>query len=249
MKDESAIFGLRPVIEAIEAGKTIDKIFVQKGLQGEIFSELRKLITEYEITVSYVPVEKLNRFTGKNHQGVYAFVSPIEFDSIENVLPQIWENGKTPFILILDRISDVRNFGAIARTAECVGVDAIIIPLKGSASVNADAIKTSTGALYNIPVCKEGNLVNVIRYLQSAGISVYSASEKSADFIYDADFSVPTAIVMGSEEDGVSDSILKVSDKMIKLPMTGQIASLNVSVAAGAILYEAVRQRINQDLF
>lgn len=249
MKNEAGIFGLRPVIEAIEAGKTIDKIFIQKGLQGEIFSELRKLVTEYEIPVSYVPLEKLNRFTGKNHQGVYAFVSPIEFDSIENVLPQIWEKGKTPFLLILDRVSDVRNFGAIARTAECVGIDAIIIPAKGSASVNADAIKTSTGALFNIPVCKEGNLINVIKYLQSAGISVFSASEKSADFIYEADFSVPSAIVLGSEEDGVSDSILKISDKIIKLPMTGQTASLNVSVACGAILYEAVRQRINQDLF
>ena len=196
-----------------------------------------------------MPLEKLKRFTGKNQQDVYAFVSPIEFDSIENVLPQIWEQGKTPFILILDRVSDVRNFGAIARTAECVGVDAIIIPAKGSASVNADAIKTSTGALYNIPVCKEGNLVNVIKYLQSAGISIFSASEKSAEFIYDADFSVPAAIVMGSEEDGVSDSIIKISDKIIKLPMAGQTASLNVSVAAGAILYEAVRQRMLQDLF
>jgi len=249
MKNEGGIFGLRPVIEAIEAGKTIDKIFVQKGLQGEIFSELRKLITEHEIPVSYVPVEKLNRFTGKNHQGVYAFISPIEFDSIENVLPQIYEKGKTPFILILDRVSDVRNFGAIARTAECVGVDAIIIPSKGSASVNGDAIKTSTGALYNIPVCKEGNLVNVVRYLQASGISVFSASEKASEFMYDVDFAVPTAIVMGSEEDGVSDSIIKISDKMIKLPMAGQTASLNVSVACGAMLYEAVRQRILADLF
>lgn len=249
MKNEGGIFGLRPVIEAIEAGKTIDKIFVQKGLQGEIFYELRKLITEYEIPVSYVPVEKLNRFTGKNHQGVYAFISPIEFDSIENVLPQVWEQGKTPFILILDRVSDVRNFGAIARTAECVGVDVIIVPAKGSASVNADAIKTSTGALFNIPVCRETSLVNVIQYLQASGITVVAASEKSAEYIYDANFSVPTAIVMGSEEDGVSDSILKVSDKIVKLPMTGQTASLNVSVACGAILYEAVRQRMNADLF
>ncbi len=244
MKDEGAVFGLRPVIEAIEAGKTVDKLFVQKGLQGEIFYELRKLITEHEIPVSYVPLEKLNRLTGKNHQGVYAFISPIEFDKIENVLPQIFEQGKTPFILILDRVSDVRNFGAIARTAECVGVDAIIVPFKGSASINADAIKTSTGALYNIPVCREESLRKTIDYLQASGIAIMSASEKASDFLYEVDFAVPCAIVMGSEEDGVSDSILKISDNMIKLPMIGQTASLNVSVACGAVLYEAVRQRM-----
>ncbi len=249
MKREGGIFGLRPVIEAIESGKTIDKLFVQKGLQGEIFSQLRKLITEYDIPTSYVPVEKLNRLTGKNHQGIYAFLSPIDFDSIENVLPQIYEQGKTPFLLILDRVSDVRNFGAIARTAECVGIDAIIVPMKGSASVNADAIKTSTGALYNIPVCKEHNLKKTVEYLQQSGISTVAASEKSEKLLYDADFSTPVAIIMGSEEDGISDNLLKISDNIIKLPMAGQTASLNVSVACGAILYEAVRQRINANIF
>lgn len=249
MKREGGIFGLRPVIEAIESGKTIDKLFVQKGLQGEIFSQLRKLITEYDIPTSYVPVEKLNRLTGKNHQGIYAFLSPIDFDSIENVLPQIYEQGKTPFLLILDRVSDVRNFGAIARTAECVGIDAIIVPMKGSASVNADAIKTSTGALYNIPVCKEHNLKKTVEYLQQSGISTVAASEKSEKLLYDADFSTPVAIIMGSEEDGISDNLLKISDNIIKLPMAGQTASLNVSVACGAILYEAVRQRINSNIF
>lgn len=249
MKREGGIFGLRPVIEAIESGKTIDKLFVQKGLQGDIFSQLRKLITEYDIPTSYVPVEKLNRLTGKNHQGIYAFLSPIEFDSIENVLPQIYEKGKTPFLLILDRVSDVRNFGAIARTAECVGIDAIVIPSKGSASVNADAIKTSTGALYNIPVCKEANLKKTVEYLQQSGIAMVAASEKSDKFLYDADFTGPIAIIMGSEEDGISDNLLKISDNIIKLPMAGQTASLNVSVACGAILYEAVRQRINANLF
>ncbi|MBA5629380.1 23S rRNA (guanosine(2251)-2'-O)-methyltransferase RlmB [Moheibacter lacus] len=240
---ESGIFGLRPVIEAIEAGKTIDKLFVQKGLQGEIFSELRKLISLYEIPTQYVPVEKLNRLTRKNHQGVFAFLSPIEFDSIENVLPQIYEQGKTPFLLILDRVSDVRNFGAIARTAECVGVDAIIIPQKGSASVNADAVKTSTGALYNIPVCKEPNLRKVFQYLKQSGIQIVSATEKASDFIYDADYTVPTAIVMGSEEDGISDDLIKISDHIVKLPMFGKTSSLNVSVACGVFLYEVVRQR------
>lgn len=240
---ESGIFGLRPVIEAIEAGKTIDKLFVQKGLKGEIFAELRRLISLYEIPTQYVPVEKLNRLTRKNHQGVYAFLSPIEFHQIENLLPQIYEEGKNPFLLILDRVSDVRNFGAIARTAECVGVNAIIIPQKGSASVNADAIKTSTGALYNIPVCKEVSLRKVFQYLQQSGIQIVSATEKAKDYIYDADYSVPTAIVMGSEEDGISDDLLKISDKIVKLPMIGKTSSLNVSVACGAFLYEVVRQR------
>ena len=242
-ENQNGIFGLRPVIEAIEAGKTIDKLFVQKGLQGEIFSELRKLISEYEIPTQYVPVEKLNRLTRKNHQGVFAFLSPIEFHSIENLLPQLYEQGKTPFLLILDRVSDVRNFGAIARTAECVGVDAIIIPQKGSASVNADAVKTSTGALYNIPVCKEPNLRKVFQYLKQSGIQIVSATEKASDFIYDADYTVPTAIVMGSEEDGISDDLIKISDHIVKLPMFGKTSSLNVSVACGVFLYEVVRQR------
>lgn len=240
---DSGIFGLRPVIEAIEAGKTIDKLFVQKGLKGEIFSELRKLISHYEIPTQYVPVEKLNRLTRKNHQGVFAFISPIEFHSIENILPQIWEAGKNPFLLILDRVSDVRNFGAIARTAECVGVDAIIIPQKGSASVNADAVKTSTGALYNIPVCREASLRKVFTFLQESGIQIVSATEKASEYIYDVDYTSPTAIVMGSEEDGISDDLIKISDQIVKLPMFGKTSSLNVSVACGAFMYEVVRQR------
>lgn len=242
-KQENGIFGLRPVMEAIEAGKTIDKLFVQKGLQGEIFSELRKLISEYDISVQYVPIEKLNRLTRKNHQGVFAFISPIDFHKIDNLLPMIYEQGKSPFLLILDRISDVRNFGAIARTSECVGVDAIIIPQKGSASINADAVKTSTGALYNIPVCKENNLKKTIEFLQNSGIQIVSATEKAVDFVYEADFSLPTAIVMGSEEDGISNDILKASDHIVKLPMFGKTSSLNVSVASGVFLYEVVRQR------
>ena len=242
-ESEKGIFGLRPVIEAIEAGKTVDKLFVQKGLQGEIFYELRKLITEYEIPTQYVPLEKLNRLTRKNHQGIFAFLSPIEFHDIESLLPQIYESGKNPFILILDRVSDVRNFGAIARTAECVGVDAIIVPHKGSASINADAVKTSTGALYNIPVCKEANLKKTIQFLKNSGIQVVGATEKAAEFMYEADYSVPTAILMGSEEDGISDDLLKVADRIVKLPMFGTTSSLNVSVACGVFMYEVIRQR------
>lgn len=242
MKDR--IFGLRPVLEAIEAGKTIDKLMIQKGLQGELYHELLEKATEYGIPMQQVPLQKLNRLTGKNHQGVFAFISPIDFHKLEDVLPSIYEAGKNPLILILDRISDVRNFGAIARTAECTGVDVIIIPEKGSASVNEDAIKTSAGALYQIPVCKVKSLKETIKFLQLSGISITCASEKTSDTIYDMDFSLPTAIVMGSEDDGVSNELIRISDNLAKLPMYGEIGSLNVSVACGAFLYEVIRQRL-----
>lgn len=242
MKDR--IFGLRPVLEAIEAGKTIDKLMIQKGLQGELYHELLEKVTEYGIPMQQVPLQKLNRLTGKNHQGVFAFISPIDFHKLEDVLPSIYEAGKNPLILILDRISDVRNFGAIARTAECTGVDVIIIPEKGSASVNEDAIKTSVGALYQIPVCKVKSLKETIKFLQLSGISITCASEKTSDTIYDMDFSLPTAIVMGSEDDGVSNELIRISDNLAKLPMYGEIGSLNVSVACGAFLYEVIRQRL-----
>lgn len=237
------IFGLRPVLEAIEAGKTIDKLMIQKGLQGDLYYELLDKAKEYGIPMQQVPGQKLNRLTGKNHQGVFAFISPIDFYQIENVLPRLYEEGKNPLILILDRVSDVRNFGAIARTAECTGVDTIIIPEKGSASVNEDAIKTSAGALYQIPVCKVKSLKETIKFLQLSGIAVTCASEKTGDTLYDMDFSGPTAIVMGSEDDGVSNELIRISDNLAKLPIFGEIGSLNVSVACGAFLYEVIRQR------
>lgn len=238
------IFGLRPIIEALDSGKTIDKLMVQKGLRGDIASELMAKARRYQVPIQFVPVEKLNRLTGKNHQGVFAFLSPIDFHPIENVLPQIYEDGKNPLLLILDRVSDVRNFGAIARTAECCGVDAIIIPEKGSASINEDAIKTSTGALFNIPVCKVKSLKETVHFLQLSGIAVVAASEKTEKLLYDLDFSVPMALVMGSEENGVSYDIIRTADHIAKLPMMGDIGSLNVSVACGAILYEVLRQRL-----
>lgn len=244
-KQEHGIFGLHPVMEAIEAGKTIDKLFIQNGLQGETFAELKKMIREYDIHFQYVPYAKLNRLTRKNHQGVYAFLSPIDFYNIENILPGIYEQGRNPFLLVLDRVTDVRNFGAIARTAECVGVDAIIIPQKGSASVNADAVKTSAGALYNMKVCKENNLKKTLTFLQNSGIQIVAATEKATDMIYKADFSLPTAILMGNEGEGISDELLKIADRIVKLPMEGKTSSLNVSVATGVFLYEVVRQRIN----
>lgn len=242
-KTEDFIFGLRPVMEAIEAGKTIDKIFVQGGLQGEIYSELKKLLKKHNIRPNTVPIEKLNRFTRKNHQGVVAFISEIPFYKIEDLLPQIFEEGKVPFLLILDRLTDVRNFGAIARTAECVGIDAVIIPDKGAAPINSDAIKTSAGALYNVKICKENNLAHVVDFLQQSGVTVFAATEKAEKLIYDVDFSEPCAIVMGNEETGISKEVMHHADEKIKLPITGKTQSLNVSVACGAILYEAVRQK------
>lgn len=242
-KKEEFIFGLRPIMEAIEAGKTIDKIFLQNGLQGQIYADLKKLLGKHGLRANYVPVEKLNRFTRKNHQGVVAFISDVPFHKIEDILPQIFEEGKSPFLLILDRLTDVRNFGAICRTAECVGVDAIIIPEKGAAPINSDAIKTSAGAIYNIKICKEKNLAHTIDFLQQSGVAVFAASEKAQKLIYDVDFTEPCALVMGNEETGISKEVLHHSDEKIKLPIVGKTQSLNVSVACGAILYEAVRQK------
>lgn len=245
-KKDDFIFGLRPVIEAIEADKTIDKIFLQNGLQGEIYADLKKLLSKHGIRPNYVPVEKLNRFTRKNHQGVVAFISDVPFYKIEDVLPQLFEEGKTPFLLILDRLTDVRNFGAICRTAECVGVDAVIIPEKGASPINSDAIKTSAGAIYNIKICKEKNLAHVVDFLQQSGVSVFAATEKAQKLLYEVDFTEPCAIVMGNEETGISKEVLHHSDEKIKLPIEGKTQSLNVSVACGAVLYEAVRQKIGK---
>lgn len=242
-KKEDFIFGLRPVMEAIEAGKTIGKIFLQNGLQGQIYADLKKLLGKHSIRANYVPVEKLNRFTRKNHQGVVAFISDVPFYKIEDVVPQIFEEGKTPLLLILDRLTDVRNFGAICRTAECIGVDAIIIPDKGAAPINSDAIKTSAGAIYNIKICKEKNLAHTLDFLQQSGIQVFSSTEKAQKLIYEVDFTEPCAIVMGNEETGISKEVLHHSDEKIKLPIQGKTQSLNVSVACGAVLYEVTRQR------
>ena len=244
MKDDF-IFGLRPVIEAIEAGKTVDKIFLQNALQGEIYVELKNLLSKHNIRPNYVPVEKLNRFTRKKHQGVVAFISDVPFEKIEDVLPQLFEEGKTPFLLMLDRLTDVRNFGAICRTAECVGIHAIILPDKGAAPINSDAIKTSAGAIYNVRICKEKNLAHTVDFLQQSGVQVFAATEKADKLIYDVDFSQPCTIVMGNEETGISKEVLHHADEKIKLPIEGKTQSLNVSVACGAILYEAVRQKIS----
>ena len=242
-EEKNYIFGIRAIIEAVEAGKTIDKLFIQKGLHNDLFAELWKLVREKRINYKHVPLEKINRLTRKNHQGVFAFISPIDFHNIEDVVPALYEQGKNPLILVLDRITDVRNFGAIARTAECAGVDAIIIPEQNAAAINADAIKTSAGALHKITVCRTWNLKLAIQFMKDSGIQLVACTEKTQDNMYKPDYTPPTAIIMGSEEDGVSPEFLKMCDARAKIPMAGKIASLNVSVATGVILYEALRQR------
>lgn len=238
------IFGIHPVLEALQADQTIDKILVQSNLRNENIRKILKLAGEKKVPVQQVPAEKLNRLTRKNHQGIFAFLSPVEYSRLDVVVPEIFESGKQPLILILDRISDTRNFGAILRTCDAAGVDAVVVPEKGAASITEDAVKTSAGAVFSIPVCKEKNLMRSIEFLQQCGIAVLSATEKTEDLLYNTDLKQPIAIIMGSEEDGVSDQLIKVSDYKAKLPMKGNIGSLNVSVACGAMLYEVVRQRL-----
>ncbi len=247
-KSNQQVFGIRAVIEAIESGKEIESLMIQKGISGDLFRELRKLIDQYDIKYQYVPIEKLNRICKGNHQGVFAFISPISFHKVEDLIPFIFENGETPLLLVLDRITDVRNFGAIARTAECAGVHGIVVPMRESAAIHSDSIKTSAGALFRIPVCRVSNLKKTIEYMQESGLQVVACTEKNDDSIYTTDFSTPTAIVMGSEEDGISNDILRIVDKYAKIPLLGEIESLNVSVATGVILYEALRQRMPKKL-
>ncbi len=243
MQNETQIFGIRAIIEAVNSDKSIDKVFLQKGLRGELFSELENILRKNSINTSYVPVEKLNRLTNRNHQGAVAQISPIPFHDLEHLVVQVLESGKTPLFLLLDQLSDVRNFGAIIRTAECTGVDGIVIQQKGGAPVNGDTIKTSAGAVFKIPICKVDHIKDAVFYMQASGIKVIAATEKTDNLIYDISFKEPCAIIMGSEGKGINPSTLKVVDEKAKLPLLGEIESLNVSVACGTFLYEAVRQR------
>ena len=244
MQNEHQIFGIRAVIEAIVAGKNIDKVFIQKEAKGELMQELMKTMKKHNINFSYVPVEKLNKLTRNNHQGAIASISPVSFLSIEQLVEGILEKKDNPLFLILDQLSDGRNFGAIIRTAECTGVDGIIIQKQGAAPVNGDTVKTSAGAVFNMPICKVDHIKDAVFYLQGSGIKTVAATEKTENNIYDIDFSSGVAIIMGSEDKGVNPSVLKIVDEKAKLPMFGTISSLNVSVACGAFLYEAVRQRL-----
>ncbi len=251
LMEDNLIFGMRAVIEALEAGKDIEKIIIQKGLSNELYNQLRQALKGQTVPIQFVPPEKLKRVTdaspglaGKNHQGVIAYLTEINYYDCETLLSAVFEKGRIPLVLILDRITDVRNFGAIARTAECAGVDFIVIPSRGAAQINGDAIKTSAGALHRLKVCREDNLKTTIETLKESGLQIVSCHEKTNQLVYDADFTKPTAVIMGSEENGISNEYLKRSDVQVKIPMVGQIASLNVSVASGIVLFEALKQRL-----
>jgi 23S rRNA (guanosine2251-2'-O)-methyltransferase len=244
MEKEHIIFGIRAIVEAIQAGKEVDKVFIQKEISGELMKDLMKVMKRNSITFSYVPLEKLNRLTSSNHQGAVASISPIGFIDLEQLIEATLELNKKPLFLILDQLSDTRNFGAIIRTAECTGVNGIIVQKSGSAPVNGDTVKTSAGAVFNVPICKVEHIKDAIYLLHANGIKTVAATEKCDKNVYEINLNEPIAIIMGSEERGVNPSVLKIVDEKAKLPMFGTIGSLNVSVACGAFLYEALRQRI-----
>ncbi len=244
MEKTDYIFGLRAIMEAIDAGKSIDKILLRRDLGGDLAKELLDKIKGYDIVVQRVPMEKLNRITMKNHQGAIAILSPVGYHKLDNIIPTLYEEGKTPLVLVLDGITDARNFGAIARSADCAAVDAIVIPERGSASVTSDAVKASAGALFYVPVCRERDTLTAVKKLKENGYLIVGASEKGAESYVNADFTVPVAIVMGAEDTGISPEVLRQCDTLAAIPILGNIGSLNVSVAAGVILYEAVRQRL-----
>lgn len=243
---DDIIYGVRAVIEAIRSKRPINKIFIQKGMNKELFYELKEELANKKYNLQFVPIHKLNRMTRKNHQGVVAQISPVQYQELSPIILKLFEDGEVPLILLLDRLTDVRNFGAIARTAECHGAHAIVIPQKDSVSITSDAIKTSAGALNKIPVCQTPELSKVVRELKDFGIQIVASTEKTDNLVYDVDFTLPTAIVMGSEQDGVSMKLLAECDQKAKIPMQGTIASLNVSVSAGIMLYECSRQRLTE---
>jgi 23S rRNA (guanosine2251-2'-O)-methyltransferase len=243
MKKETYIYGIRPALEAIKAGKEIEKIFLQNGLKGEGFRELFSLLKELEIPFQFVPIDKLNRLSRQNHQGVITYVSEITYQKLEDLVPFVYEQGRVPLFLMLDRITDVRNIGAIARTAECAGVDALLLPSRGSALLNSDAIKTSAGALYKLPVSRCADLKEAILFLKNSGLTIVAATEKADKDYTAADLTRPLVVIMGSEGEGISGEYLKLTDETVRIPLQGEIDSLNVSVAAGVLLFEALRQR------
>lgn len=244
MSEKEMVFGIQSVTEALKSGQNIEKIFLQKEIaSGQQFQEIITLAHKSHVLFQRVPVQKINYYTKKNHQGVLALLSSVTYLETSNVIQGLFEDGKTPLVLVLDRITDVRNFGAIARTAECAGVDAIILPLRGGSQVTSDAMKTSSGALHYMQICREFNLPATVEYLKNCGLQIVACTEKTQNNIFNVDFTVPTALVLGSEEDGISQEILNLADVKGAIPVLGNIESLNVSVSAGVALYEAVRQR------
>lgn len=237
------IYGTRAVMEAILAGKEIEKIMIQSSLANDLIKELISLAREKHVPYTFVPQEKLKKFSTKNHQGVICLLASVTYASLDNLIDRAYSEGREPFLLILDRVTDVRNFGAIARTAECAGVDGIVIGEKGNAPITGDAMKTSAGALNHLAICREKDLKKTMKYLRENGIRVVACTEKASHVIYDVPLSGPIALIMGSEEDGISDALLRDADELVKIPMKGKIGSLNVSVATGVAIYEVVRTR------
>ncbi|WP_455075704.1 23S rRNA (guanosine(2251)-2'-O)-methyltransferase RlmB [Porphyromonas catoniae] len=242
MGKPNLIFGMHPLLEALEAGREIDKILLKRGLRSEEVSRISALARERTIPLQIVPEERLTRLTRKQHQGVIAFISEIEYTPLETLIPMLYEAGRSPFVLLLDGLTDVRNFGAIARTAECAGVDALIIPERGSVTVTADAIKTSAGALHRLPVCRVSSIMSAVSLLQASGLKIVAASEKARDVYTETELRLPLGLVLGAEDEGVSEEVLRRADHIVRIPQVGAIGSLNVSVAAGVLIYEIVRQ-------
>lgn len=242
MGKPNLIFGMHPLLEALEAGREIDKILLKRGLRSEEVSRITALARERTIPLQIVPEERLTRLTRKQHQGVIAFISEIEYTPLETLIPMLYEAGRSPFVLLLDGLTDVRNFGAIARTAECAGVDALIIPERGSVTVTADAIKTSAGALHRLPVCRVSSIMSAVSLLQASGLKIVAASEKARDVYTETELRLPLGLVLGAEDEGVSEEVLRRADHIVRIPQVGAIGSLNVSVAAGILIYEIVRQ-------
>jgi len=242
-KNDRFIFGIHPVLEAVRSGREIDKVEVHRGSVSGQMKGLLEELSRRGIPVQRVPTEKLNRLTTGNHQGVIAWLSLISYSQLDQLLPSIYEAGEDPLILLLDGVSDVRNFGAIVRSASCAGTHAVVIPAAGSAAINADAVKTSAGALHHLPVCRVRDLLSAARFLKDSGLRLVAATEKSNTTLYETDLTGPLAMVMGSEEKGISAALLKEADSLASIPMAGKVASLNVSVASGVMLFEAVRQR------
>jgi 23S rRNA (guanosine2251-2'-O)-methyltransferase len=241
---ENLVFGVHSVIEAVKSGKAINRIWIQKNMNKDLFLELKKELNGKEYALQFVPIEKINSLVQGNHQGVVADISPVEYGQIEPFVEELLEKNEKPFILVLDRITDVRNFGAIARTAACQGVDAILIPDKGSALITPDAIKTSAGALHHLPVCKTKSLKDSLFYLQQCGLRVVACTEKGAIPLYETNLRGSVAVILGSEENGITQDLINLADVRAKIPMFGDISSLNVGVAAGMVLYEKTRQEL-----
>ena len=244
---QQMIFGLRPVMEAIDAGREISKVLLRKGLEGETYRELMVSLRKHDIPSQVVPIEKLNRVTRKNHQGVIAFVSPVEYARIENLIPTLFENGESPIIVICEGVTDTRNIGAIARSAECAGAHALLLPAKGSAMISADAVKTSAGALHHIAICRTDNLKTSLSFLKNSGLKIIATSEKASNIYHQTDLSGPIVLLLGAEDTGLPAEYLRMADVTVKIPVKGKVASLNVSAAAAVVLFEIVKQRIDKE--